>query len=133
MVESNKFRMLTDGWILDKVLGIEWGPSSSKTVSWEDAKKYAAEQGGRLPTIKELQSLVDYDRHSPAIDMQFFNDTKMDNWYWTSTEVDGYIAFAWNVSFNYGYTGSTIKSHYYYVRPVRANGGGNKLPTRRIK
>lgn len=122
VVESNRFKTLSDGWVLDKALGIDWAPSSTKRMNWiEDAKKYAADQGGRLPTVKELRSLVDYDRHGPAIDTQFFKDTKTDDWYWTGTEVAGYSNYAWCVYFHHGNVYNTIKVSDNYVRPCRAS------------
>lgn len=121
VVESGRFKKLNDGWVLDKALGIEWGPSSTKRFDWEDAKKYAAEQGGRLPTVKELRSLVDYDRREPAIDTQFFGDTKTDDWYWTGTPVAGYSSDAWCVFFGSGGVSISSKDCNSCVRPVRAS------------
>jgi Protein of unknown function (DUF1566) len=120
-VETGRFKTLSDGWVLDKSLGIEWGLSSSKKMNWEEAKKYATEQCGHLPTVKELRSLVDYDRHNPAIDTQFFNDTKTDDWYWTGTEVAGYSGSAWVVGFRYGSVYNSNKDVGNYGRPVRAS------------
>lgn len=119
--ESGRFKKLADGWMLDKALNIEWGPSSKKRMNWEDTQKYTAEQGGRLPTVKELRSLADYDRHSPAIDTDFFGDTKTDDWYWTGTPVAGSSSNAWCVDFYGGsvYYGDKDVSN--YVRPVRAS------------
>lgn len=126
VAESNRFKKLSDGWILDKALGIEWGPSSQKRMDWSDAKKYAEEQGGRLPTVKELRSLVDYDRREPAIDTQFFPDTKTDDWYWTGTEDAGTSDYAWSVGFYYGFVGYGSKNCYDYVRPCRASQEGKE-------
>jgi hypothetical protein len=120
-VENGRFRTLGDGWVLDKAIGIEWGPSSTKRMNWGEAKKYSSEQGGRLPTVKELSSLIDYDKNDPAIDTQFFKDTKTDDWYWTGTEVAGYSVFAWIVYFCYGYVDVYSKDFDNYVRPVRAS------------
>ena len=78
--ENNRFKILRDGWIFDKALGIEWGPTSEKTMVWKDAKAYADKLGGRLPSVKELRSLVDYEKHDPCIDKDFFSDTKS-SWY----------------------------------------------------
>ena len=121
VVESVRFKTIPDGWVWDKALGIEWGPSSLKRMNWEEAKKYATEQGGRLPSVKELRSLIDYDRNNPAIDTQFFKDTKTDDWYWTGTEVSGYSSCAWCVYFKYGNVPSYNKGNDPYVRPVRAS------------
>jgi len=121
VAESTRFKILSDGWVLDKALGIEWGPSSTKRMNWEDAKKYASDQKGRLPTVKELRSLVDYDRNNPAIDTAFFADTKTDDWYWTGTEVSGSSSCAWCVSVDSGDVDGSNKVSDVYVRPVRAS------------
>ena len=121
VIESNRFKTLADGWVFDKALGIDWAPSSSKRMNWEEAKKYAAEQAGRLPTVKELRSLIDYDRSNPAIDTQFFKDTKTDDWYWTGTGVAGGSGTAWCVGFYYGHVCNDGKAINFYVRPCRAS------------
>ena len=126
-MESNvkefiRFRKLSDGWVLDKALGIEWGPSSDKRMTFDEAQKYAAEKGCRLPTVKELRSLVDYDRHEPAIDSAFFPDTKTDDWYWTGTTTSWNSVAAWCVNFYGGRVGSINgKDYHFYVRPCRAS------------
>lgn len=119
--ESGRFKVLSDGWVLDKALGIEWGPSSEERMNFSKAEKYAADKGGRLPTVKELRSLVDYDRCKPAVDVQFFGDTKTDDWYWTGTPVAGNSDYAWCVNVNYGYVDDDHKDVVSYVRPVRAS------------
>lgn len=118
--KSGRFKV-SDGWVLDKALGIEWGPSSEKRMNFSDAEKYAADKGGRLPTVKELRSLVDYDRCKPAVDTQFFGDTKTDDWYWTSTLVTSNSDNSWCVLFGYGLVNYYHKDGDNYVRPVRAS------------
>ena len=60
-----------------------------------------------LPTIEELQLLVDRSRYSPAIDTDFFVDIEND-WYWSKTPAAWSSASAWGVSFNYG---GVLNSH----------------------
>jgi hypothetical protein len=121
VTESVRFKTLSDGWVLDKALGIEWGPSSTNRMNWEKAKKYADDKGGRLPTVKELRSLVDYDRANPAIDTAFFADTKTDDWYWTGTQVKAYESCAWCVGFGFGSVSNGCKDYGSYVRPCRSS------------
>ena len=54
-----------------------------------------------LPTIDELQLLVDRSRHEPAIDTDFFQDIQND-WYWTSTPAAWSASSAWFVYFYFG-------------------------------
>jgi len=120
IIENSRFKVLNDGWIQDKDLGIDWGPSSEKTMNHEKAEKWSKDKGGRLPTIEELRSIIDYERREPAIDADIFKDTKR-SWYWTNTPVAGYPEDAWCVGFSYGIVDSYGKGIDGYVRPVRAS------------
>jgi len=113
--------------VTDKVTGLLWQDNAeAKTVpkNWEDAKLYCAELtlgshgDWRLPTRKELGTLIDYGRVSPAIDPVF--DNVASNLYWSSTTVAGGSSFAWFVNFYSGYPNSRTKTNSYYVRCVRA-------------
>ncbi len=89
-----------DATVTDQSTGLMWAKNDSgKTMNWVEALEFAdkAKLAGhtdwRLPNVKELQSLVDYDKTSfPAINVEFFNtsvksfDSKNDAYYfWTST------------------------------------------------
>jgi len=63
-----------------------------------------------LPTIEELQLLIDRSRYSPAINTDFFQDIQND-WYWTKTPAAWSSASAWLVGFNYG---GVYDDHRYY-------------------
>jgi len=54
-----------------------------------------------LPTIEELQLLVDRSRYEPAIDTDYFVDIEND-WYWSKTPAAWSSASAWGVYFSYG-------------------------------
>jgi len=77
----------------------------------------------RLPTIKELLSIVDYNRSTPSIDPVFSN--ALSSYYWSSTTnvYDG--SYGWRVRFHDGFVNSFKKSENHYVRAVRA--GQNRL------
>ncbi|AOH36853.1 DUF1566 domain-containing protein [Luteimonas sp. JM171] len=72
-----------------------------------------------LPTIDELQLLIDRSRYNPAIDTDFFRDIQSD-WYWSKTPAAWSSSAAWLVGF---YIGSVS----YY----RRHGGGFALAVRR--
>jgi len=118
--DPNRFKKLKDGWVRDIILGIEWGPSSEESMTWDKAKEYCAKLGGRLPEVNELQSLVDYSKRDPAIDKNLFPDTKS-SWYWTGTEVAGGSVSAWLVGFGGGYVYRYFKGFSSYVRPCRVS------------
>ena len=116
-----------DGTVSDLASGLMWQQASSKGMDWEDALAYCecAETAGyndwRLPGVKELQVLVDYSGHFPAIDPMFsctemFNEggTKDYGYYWTSTthvghNDDNYAA--WYVAFGMAVGKDGLESH----------------------
>ena len=74
----------------------------------------------RLPSRKELRSIIDYRTYNPAIDTAYFPNTVSSN-YWSSTTYAYYRYGAWLVSFSYGYFGNAFsKSYSHYVRAVRS-------------
>jgi hypothetical protein len=72
----------------------------------------------RLPTVQELESLVNYDLHHPAMSPNVFSNVISDN-YWTSTLDASNHNFAWRVRFDHGLVFTEEKSHPFYVWPVR--------------
>ena len=57
----------------------------------------------RLPTRRELLSIVHLGAQNPAIDANYFPNT-VGNWYWTSDVYAPNPAVAWIVDFGDGYT-----------------------------
>ena len=113
-----------DDMVSDHLTGLIWSANDigSDRHDWPSAQKVVAtlNLGGftdwRLPTIKELLTLVDYDRNSPAID-PIFATCKAD-WYWTSTPLASSPGDdAWSVDFSYGYS---YYGRQYYKGLVRA-------------
>ena len=62
--------------------------------------------------------LVDYDKRDPAIDKEFFPDTKS-SYYWTSTPLCGDSGYGWIVLFYNGNVNYDHRGNSNYVRPVR--------------
>jgi len=84
--------------------------------------KFGGHTDWRLPTMKELLSLVDYKRSGPAIDLVFASTTHTTKLYWTSTTYTAFgedRAWAWQVSFLNGEGKSGLKSGTNLVRAVR--------------
>ena len=114
---EDRFIILDDGWIKDKLTGLDWGPSSAEEMTFIKAETYWENLGGRLPTIHEIFSLVDFSKRDPA-SQKAFADMKLD-WYWTGTTVAGNSDVAWCVNFHSGNVDSTHKDNNNFVRPVR--------------
>ncbi|RFF51696.1 DUF1566 domain-containing protein [Xanthomonas campestris] len=74
-----------------------------------------------LPTIEELQLLVDRTRYSPAIDTEFFHDIQ-DDWYWSKTAAAWSSASAWSVNFNDGGVGYDHRNGNGFALAVRRAG-----------
>jgi hypothetical protein len=116
-----RFRKLKDGWVKDELVGVEWGPSSTDRMNWKDANDYCKKQGGRLPEVDELITLVDRSKYNPAINVEIFPDTKSD-FYWSATAYAVNPAYAWFVYFYDGVVGSDYKGYDgSCVRPVRSS------------
>ena len=115
------------GTVYDTKSKLTWQQTvSSTTYAWADAKTYCAGvgtslggTGWRLPTIKELQSIVDLSQATgPYIDPNAFPSTPS-NWFWSSTPLAGSPSDAWLVAFNLGDTSNYAVSFVYNVCCVR--------------
>lgn len=69
----------------------------------------------RLPTVQELLTLVNYEKHNPPCNLK---DTAT-NFYWSSSPFVSVSSRAWNVPFDYGYVFWSSKSSSNLVRCVR--------------
>lgn len=119
---ENSFVDNGDGTVLDLATGLVWQKSDSgKGMAWKEALSYseslelAGHDDWRLPSAKELQSIVDYSRspetsNSPAID-PIFETSSINNeggekdypYYWTSTtHLDGPIPESHAVYISFG-------------------------------
>jgi Protein of unknown function (DUF1566)/Viral BACON domain len=121
----------SDGTVTDTSTGVMWQKTaSSNGMTWELSLAYCEglNLGGhtdwRLPTIKELRSLVDYSRCDPAINTTYFPNT-VSSVYWSSTTYADFTSNAWGVYFFYGYDNYFNKNYSYYVRAVRGGQSGS--------
>jgi hypothetical protein len=76
----------------------------------------------RLPNIKELQSLIDYSRHSPALPSGHpFTDVQYSGigGYWSSTTYAYSTSSSWYMHMGTGFMGSSGKGSTLSVWPVR--------------
>ena len=114
-----------DGTITDQMTGLSWQTIEVRPRKWEQALAYCEqlELGGftdwRLPTIKELSTLVNERQVRPAINTTFFPTTRSAP-YWTSTTFAKHPGFAWYINFEKGLElNGGYKGRQYYVRAVR--------------
>jgi hypothetical protein len=75
------------GLVTDLRTGLIWQhPANTSTYTWDQAASYCRGlgSGSRVPTLKELLTLVDPMRVRPAIDVKAFPNTPSE-WFWTSS------------------------------------------------
>lgn len=119
-----------DGTVTDPETGLMWGKTFPQEMNWKDADQackdlnFAGYKDWRLPTVKELFSIVDHTKgagdNEPAIDIAFFPDTKCSR-YWTSTPTAWDTSGVWCVGFGSGGVATSGKGSRNYVRPVRSS------------
>jgi len=95
------------GYTWEGALALANSTATSTGVAW------------RVPNVKELQSLVNRQTVSPAIDATAFPGTPS-SWFWTSTPYAGNASDAWRVAFGYGFVGYLNRYYGNAVRLVRA-------------
>lgn len=95
-----------EGWI-DNTTGLLWHFESKNGLNWEEAKAWAEEQRGRLPTREELKVAEKNGvRKLDGLDWRY--------WFWSSTpngDVDAYV-----------FSGSSGDAYYDVYRDYRDSG-----------
>jgi hypothetical protein len=111
--------------IKDNVTGLTWssnlGPSTFAGLEeiLQQNANLCGLTGWRMPTIKELVSIVSYHRINPAIDNNVFTDTENAT-YRSSTPNAADGTQIWGVNFAYGYAdNSLLTDSAYQLRLVR--------------
>jgi len=115
-----------DGTVTDNCTALMWQQLCDDIPrNWDAALSYcedldlAENTNWRLPSISELQSLVDYGRSEPAIDTSIFEGNYSAN-YSSSTTRDSNQTEHWSIEFGQGYMYFYNKAgHSSYVRCVR--------------
>ena len=116
---------LTSEVARDTRTGLAWQRSgAANTFTWPSAVThcenllFAGQSDWRLPTVKELQTLVDEDGEGLAIDATAFPGTPAVT-YWSSSPVAAAPDHAWGVRFDGGVTVQAPAAQQNRVRCVR--------------
>lgn len=116
--------VLTDDTVYDTKTLLTWQRIyAAGEYDWSNAQKVCTDlnlngTGWRLPSMKELLTIIDETRTMPAIDPTAFPGT-ISKPFWTSTPSAEQVDSAWIVYFDQGHafaTGTTVMNH---VRCVR--------------
>ncbi|CAK0766505.1 conserved hypothetical protein [Gammaproteobacteria bacterium] len=128
-----------DGTVTHEPTGLMWAKcsvgqtsdgssctGSASSLTWIQALaaaknlRLANHNDWRLPNIKELMSLVDYNFYFSSINIKYFPNTPS-YYFWSASAYAGDSAYAWYVNFDYGYVDYYgNKDSAYQVRLVRA-------------
>jgi hypothetical protein len=112
------------GTVKDLSTGLVWQRAASDLqLTWAEAKLACeglptAGGGWRMPSMSELQSIIDESQADPAIDAAAFPDTPSEG-FWAATPLAGSTTAAWFVSFLDGIAYNALLEHPYRVRCVR--------------
>ena len=109
-------------WI-DPETGLEWQIDSPGRMTWHEAMVYAealslnGKADWRLPTCREIESLLDRSIYRPQVRQQVpFRDTHS---YWSSSTFGPNKNSAWIVMLDGAYILSYFKTNKYHIRCVR--------------
>jgi hypothetical protein len=117
-----------DGTIHDKDRIYTFSEAVSVHVADLNTAMFGGFSDWRVPNIKELHSLVNYETFSPAVSVALHNgcvfpcaacSCTVVSFYWSSTSVSGIPTTAWGVDYSDGYVSRTAKGSKFYVRAVR--------------
>ncbi len=136
---SSQFRDNGDGSVTDKKSGLTWMKCSigmtwnGKTCSgeperenWKKAKaeaktanekRFAGSRKWRLPTRKELETIIEHKCFAPSINSEIFPRTATTG-YWSATEESDHDKHAWVVLFRHGASYISNKKEEWFVRLV---------------
>lgn len=133
---DSRYQLMEEGAVVfDSETGLYWARCSvgqqmvddfcsgrANRYTWDQANALDSELPGngewRLPTVEELQTLVEYRVFNPAIDPEVFPNTPPSN-FWSSWEAASDAFYAWTVHFANGFSNWRHKRQRFEVRLVR--------------
>jgi len=141
-VPDHRFLDNKDGTVTDSLTGLIWLKNTNcfRMMNWEGAKRAAkrlkdgdcgpnpaliladGSSAGdwRLPTMRELCTLIDFSRRDPALPNGHMFSAFPPGYYWSETTLDYYSGLAWIVYFESGTTCyEDVKNQAGHILPVR--------------
>ena len=135
-----QFRVNLDNTVSDQHSGLTWmrcpvgynwqenslacedSIGEAQVFTWQEALQYASNfaqishQAWRLPNTKELESLVNRRRHSPALDTAIFSELEVLTQWSATPATDGN---SWTINFREGTHLSASMGNSYTIRLVK--------------
>jgi hypothetical protein len=118
---ASRYQTQPDGTILDQATGLTWQATLDPgSYTWGDALKYCAGLGAgwRVPSLTEIQTIIDEATEDPAVAPSVFPDTPAVD-FWTSTANADGTGASWYVDFFYGASDTDVAARLFRVRCVR--------------
>jgi len=111
----------------DGATGLTWQRKIGPQQVWSDAMTYCSTlgTGWRLPSLTELQTIVDETKQNPSIDRDAFPNTPVDFFWTSSPQADpassppAMVSNAWYIVFIHGHSDIEPVTSTYFVRCVR--------------
>ncbi len=121
-----------DGSIHDKDNLYNWADTFAVHVAGLNTASFAGYTDWRVPNVKELQSIVDYETSFPSVDPVFNSgcvaactvttcSCTVPDHYWSSTSSAFIPSVAWGVFFASGFQGGIGKGGFNFARAVRGS------------
>lgn len=100
------------------VLGYEWEQALVLPDAINRNGGFAEHNDWRLPSIKELESIIETTHYSPAINLKVFNATPSE-FYWSYSPNRNHSGYSWGVHFDHGRVEDYSRSFDNLIRLVR--------------
>jgi hypothetical protein len=117
----SRYQVQPNGTVFDQASGLTWQQKLDPgSYTWGGALAYCASLGAgwRVPSLTEIQTIIDDGKEFPAVDTSAFPDTPSEDFWTSSPKADGTGA-AWYVDFFYGASDSDVAQRLFRVRCVR--------------
>ena len=141
-LSPNSLTSLGNGTVTDSFSHLQWQQTPlNEALAWQPAAQacdqldLGGKQDWRLPTVSELQTILDFSRSAPAIALPL--DATPGDVFWSAVRTPISTAqalgdAAWPVDFSFGLTAPEPLAHTHRVRCVRAEAASMDMPAERF-